>query len=144
MNKPNTNPRTKNSHSSIKPEMHFDFIKSNHFRVIHVDGIWGGVGPSQNIEMVLFNQRLSIPQQVTHELLIETTTASEAILGSLGPELTSKRKIRDAFIREVEADVVMTLECAKLMHKWLGEKITEAESLTNRKISGESNADISE
>ena len=33
----------------------FDYIKSNLFRVIHADGVWGGIAPTGKIHLSFFN-----------------------------------------------------------------------------------------
>ncbi|MGB7913498.1 MAG: hypothetical protein WCF59_14880 [Desulfobaccales bacterium] len=92
----------------------FDFIKSNFFRVIHVDGVFGGVSPQRLIHMSVWNERWPIPKQVSHKLLPES---------KLGEEITEDRISRDAIVREVEAHLIMNLETAKQTSIWLQEKI---------------------
>ncbi len=96
----------------------YDFIKSNFFRVIHVDGIFGGVTPQRLIQMSVWNERWPIPKQVSHKLLPE---------GQLGEEVPEERISRDAIVREVEAHLVMSLETAQQMFKWLQGRITTLE-----------------
>jgi hypothetical protein len=93
-------------------EIDIDFLKSAHFRVIHVDGAWGGVSPHLNIHMTVYNERPAIPQKMVHAVTPD---------GELGPEL-SKRS-RAALVREVEADLIMNLSTAKALHEWLGKQI---------------------
>lgn len=97
----------------------FDYIKSNFFRVIHADGVWGGIGPGLNdIKMVFFNERPAIPQQVTHEIKN----------GILGEEIKEERVSRNSIIREVEVDIVMNIHVAKSLKKWLEDKINTIEN----------------
>lgn len=106
------------SSMSEKPTVSFDYIKSNQFRVIRVDGVHGGVSPKGNvIQMALFSERAPIPKRETYRIengKLRERTASEQ---------------RDAFIREVEVEVLVDLATAKAMHKWLGEKIESAEQI---------------
>jgi hypothetical protein len=98
-------------------ELAFEFIKGNYFRVIHVDGAWGGMAPSgRNIHMALFNERRPIPTEVVHPI---------SAAGALGPEIGAKRRSRTGMVREVEVELVMALETAISIHTWLGEKIVE-------------------
>ena len=89
------------------------FIKSNLFRVIHVDGAWGGLTPQMNIQMALYSERTPIPQQVIYEA---TST------GLVDVERTGRQGI----VREVEADVIISLDVARSLVKWLQEKIDKA------------------
>lgn len=49
--------------------------------------------------------------------------------GELGEEVRDERVVRDGVVREVEAECLMTLETAKLVHRWLGEKIELLEGI---------------
>src|ERR1044071_5805732 len=88
----------------------FDYIKSNYFRVIHVDGVWGGVTPNLNIQIALFNERNAIPKQVVHEVKPD---------GAIGRELPEKRNSRDTIVREIEASLIMDVQTAKVVIGWL-------------------------
>ncbi|KPK75620.1 MAG: hypothetical protein AMJ79_10680 [Phycisphaerae bacterium SM23_30] len=102
-------------------EINFDYIKSNHFRVIHVGGAHGGLGPKGNmIQMALFSERNAIPQR-------ETYAIDEGKLGNL-----KESKGRDAIIREVEVEVLMDLNTATAIRNWLNDKIKQIEQLTSR------------
>src|ERR1700687_3807054 len=81
----------------------FDFIKSNYFRTIHADGVWGGVNGHLDIAMAFYSERPAIPQQIT--VPVEN--------GRLGHELEDKRVGRDAVIRDVEIAVTMNIEVAR-------------------------------
>ena len=50
-------------------ELEFDFEKSNFFRVIHVDGVFGGISPGSNLlHMAIYNERQPLPKKVFHKL----------------------------------------------------------------------------
>lgn len=92
-------------------------IKGNHFRVIHVDGAWGGVTPSlNNIQMVIFNHRTPIPQLLVHEV------SDDGIVGK-----ESKAVGRPGIVREMEAALVFDLKTAKSIRAWLDDKIADLE-----------------
>ena len=88
----------------------FDYIKSNHFRVVHADGIWGGVTPRLEILLGIWSERPPIPTRITHEVNNEL----------VGAEIN--RELRDAIIREMEVAAVMTVSTAKALQKWLADK----------------------
>jgi len=101
-------------------ELKFDYIKSNYFRVIHVDGAWGGVTPQLNIQMAVFNERSAIPKQMVQEIKSD---------GTLGQVMSEKTVVRDALVREVEADLVMNLQMAKNIIVWLQQRVGQIEAL---------------
>lgn len=102
-------------------QVRFFYIKSNHFRVVHVDGAHGGLTPSGLIQMALFNDRIPIPQQTLHPVTV--TDAGK----KLGAELQDERVARDGIVREVEVEALMAISVAKTLHTWLGDKIAEWE-----------------
>lgn len=97
--------------------INFDYIKSNQFRVIHVDGAHGGVSPKGFIQMAFFSERAPIPTRETYALE----------QGKLG----KRKKVvqRDAIVREVEVETLIDLQVAKIIVRWLEEKIVQAEKL---------------
>jgi len=126
MSKTNSNKRNKvNAESNEQDqspisevrEINFDYIKSNQFRVIHVDGVHGGVSPKGLIQMAFFSERAPIPKRETYSLQ----------QGKLGTRINIEA--REAFIREVEVETLIDLQIAKVIVRWLGEKIAQAEKL---------------
>jgi hypothetical protein len=98
----------------------FEFIKGTYFRVIHVDGAWGGLTPKGMMSIAVYSERLPIPQKTVQSVLPD---------GSLGPELIEERVSRQSIIRELEADLIMDLSTAQILHAWLGDKIEQAKML---------------
>ncbi|MBF0510556.1 MAG: hypothetical protein HQK57_16755, partial [Deltaproteobacteria bacterium] len=97
----------------------FDYIKGSYYRVVHVDGVMGGVTPRGDmIHLALWNERWPIPQQMAYRLEQD---------GQLGPELTDERISRDAIVREVELGMLMSVGTAKLIRDWLDEQIKSTE-----------------
>ena len=101
-----------------KGKINFDYIKSNQFRVIRVDGAHGGIAPNgHTIQMALFSERAPIPKRETYKLE----------QGKLGERTAVEQ--RDAVIREVEIEALMDLNTAKRIVNWLQDKIDVAEQL---------------
>jgi hypothetical protein len=98
---------------TTESQVRFDFIKSNYFRSVHADGIWGGITGHLDLAMAFYSERPAIPQQIT--VPIEN--------GKLGNEIESKRVGRDAVIRDVEVTVTMNVEVARSFRQWLDERI---------------------
>jgi len=102
-------------------EITFEYIKSNYFRVIHVDGAHGGITPkARGIQMAFFCERQPIPQE-------ETFLVEEGRLE--GP---TDRKGRTGIIREVEVEVVMDLPTAKAIKDWLQSRIDQIDELQSQ------------
>jgi hypothetical protein len=99
--------------------LEFHFLKSNYFRVIHIDGAFGGASLDGGIQMVLFSERLPIPDLVVHQV-------SDA--GLVGPEIRESRVTRNGIVREAEVLAVMNLRSAKALRAWLDDKITYLET----------------
>jgi hypothetical protein len=89
----------------------FHYIKSNHFRVIHGDGVIGGVTPSgKNIQASVFSERGPIPKSVTHSINEK---------GELGVVLAEDNRM--GVVREVECEITLSIEVAEALSKWLKE-----------------------
>lgn len=113
--------------SSGQSKLHFHFVKSSVFRVIYAEGVFGGVSPKGQIRMSLFNERFPLPQETVHEVL---QNSEGGIM--LGNEVTTDRVSKSGIIRELEADIVLSYETAKIVHQWMGERIEEMESITKK------------
>jgi hypothetical protein len=101
-------------------EVAFDYIKSNHFRVIRVDGAIGGLTAHAVIHMDLFSERPAIPKQIVMGVS----------RGEMGGEV--RREGRKAWIREVEVGATLDLPTAMSLHAWLGDKIAALQTAYER------------
>src|ERR1017187_6988830 len=90
--------------------------KSNFFRVVHVDGVYGGGTPTPgNIMMTVFSHRIPFPAKIVND--------------GRGNEIVSKRDVKYGMEQELEASLVMSLDTAKLMLVWLNSAIRNTEAL---------------
>lgn len=95
-------------------EMPIYYVKGNYYRVIHVDGIYGGGAPTMgNIMMTVFNHRVPLPDKVVND--------------AHGKEITDKRVVKYGLENELEASLVMSLDTAKIMLQWLDSTIKNTE-----------------
>ena len=102
----------------MPPHLRFDHIKSNFFRVVHSDGVWiAPYGPY--LHVTFFNERIPIPQQTTHKVKLD---------GNFDAEDVAKRVGRDAIVRELEVDVVVNLDAAKVLRTLLDQSISMLEA----------------
>jgi hypothetical protein len=100
------------------------YIKSVLFRVIHTDGVIGGLTPSLDIHMDCWSQRAAIPRETVHEVQED---------GTLGKEIRAQRVAREGLIREVEAGLVFNAEVAKELIKWLQDKVDKIAEIRKEK-----------
>ena len=96
----------------------FHFVRSPFFRVVHSNGIWGGITPQLELSVTFYSQRFLPPQQVTHQLTPE---------GQLGTEI--ERDVTEGVQREFEVEVLMSMQEARNLQRWLGAKIDEWQNL---------------
>jgi len=108
-----SNESAENSDEPVKFTV--DYIKSNLWRVIYAEGVWGCVTGSRNIHMAFWNSRDAIPRQITYEFDDEGEVEEVA------------RDVRADQIRELDVGVLMSVEAAKSFREWLDEMIKEAE-----------------
>lgn len=98
-------------------EVSFVYEKGTYFRVVHTDGVVGGIAPgTELIHMSVFNERHPIPRKSVYTV----------VGGRIGPELVDKREVRQEVFREVEVDLVFSLQTAIALRGWLDDRISEA------------------
>lgn len=107
----------------VSGEVAFDYVKDSDFRVVWADGIIGGVTPSQHIHFALFSERPAIPRRVVHKVDAN---------GALGDPVPEKTVGRNAIIREMSYDVIMSAETALNVGHWL---ISQADLLRSETTS---------
>ncbi len=105
----------------LPSKIRFHYIKSNLFRVVHADGVWGGITPTGGIQIAFFSERVPIPQQVEFQLSPD---------GRVGEEIPEGKVAREGIVREVEVDVVINLGTARLIRDWLDDKIVQLSAAT--------------
>jgi len=116
---PETDQSNKPKQAPEVQRLSVDYIKSNFFRVVHADGVWGAANP-ENIEIVFWNTRPAIPQRLN------------LVVSSEGDVREEGAVTRADLVRETEVAVIMSLDIAADFHKWLGEKIDAAKPLRGK------------
>jgi hypothetical protein len=96
----------------------FNYLKSNFFRVIHVDGAIGGFTPGGFVHMTVYSERVAIPKSTTYEV-----TKGEG----LGDEID--RDSLEGIVREMEADLIFNIEAAVALRDWLDNKINASKEI---------------
>lgn len=90
-------------------EAHYE--KSNFFRVIHADGMFGGLSPSGQLHIAIFNQRSPLPKK------------SNILVAPNGVTTETVTDTKTGIFREIEADVAMNLNTALAFHIWLAQNL---------------------
>ena len=84
-------------------------------RVVHADGVWGGVTPAGSVQLAFFVETKEFPETVNYE--IQDSKALTEI----------SRRGRQDVQREIQVDIIMSLDRAKAVQKWLADKLSEIE-----------------
>jgi hypothetical protein len=98
-----------NDPEGTERKISFHYIKGSNFRSIYVDGAIGSVTPAGNIHCAIYNERPAIPR-TTHHILDQDGRITDQ-----GTVVDG----RDGFVRELEADLIMSLDTARSLSEWL-------------------------
>ncbi|MEO0463271.1 MAG: hypothetical protein AAF127_09080 [Pseudomonadota bacterium] len=100
---------TKKSDKS-EPKATFHYIKAGEFRTVHVDGAIGSLTPSGHIHCAIYSERPAIPRIVSNRL-----DENGALIDGGENVIDGK----SGFVRELQADLVLTPEVASALAQWL-------------------------
>ena len=111
--------RTKgNGGVTIPEQVKFHYLKAAHFRTIHADGVIGNVTPSGHVHMAMYSERPAIPREMVHKINPD---------GTLGEIIQEQTVAREGIVREMEVDVLMSVDVAKSIKNWLDEQFEKVE-----------------
>ena len=105
---------------SENDQVAFDYIKSNHFRVAHVDGVIGSSTPSGLIHIACYSERPAIPRRMVFHV------AQDKVLGD---EVADLRESKDSIVRELEIDLLVSITVAVSLRDWLDNQILSIEKM---------------
>jgi hypothetical protein len=130
MPKQKQTPAAPQKESGDRQTITFDYVKSNYYRVVHVNGVVGSLTPTGDIHMGAWSQRGPYPQRVTHSITAE---------GELGQELD--RETRQAIVREVEVGIVFSAGVALQVAEWLQGQVALLQEMAEKEIRDEQGDD---
>jgi hypothetical protein len=108
------------SQSATPKTVRYDYLKSPDYKTVFSEGIIGGPTPRGMLFMAFWHERPPIPQQIVHEVLAAKGPGDGgAAAVKIGKELIEERVSRQAVIRETEFGVMMSLEAAESLYRWL-------------------------
>lgn len=115
------------SDSKKKSHIKFKYVFDKKYNPKYISGAQGGLTPRNEIVLNFFFERQPIPFSETHNLNENGTIGD---ITAAKPKL-DKNLIR--FVRVVENGIVMNLETAKEIHKFLEDQIDLLENKQNGK-----------
>ena len=101
------------------------YVRSPLHRVIHGSGLWGGLTPQGELRISFFNEMQTLPESAVYDV-----TPSESGPAAIS-EVVEERiggQVRET-TREVEVDVVLSINVARSLYRWIGEKLAEHDRL---------------
>src|SRR4051812_47543074 len=112
-------------------ELQFNFLKSNFFRVAHVDGAVGNITPKGDIFVSFYNERVSLPDSVINRITEDGRVGEQISANTSSPGL----------IREMEFGIVLDVEVAKNLNVWLSNMIGQVEGIVSARTDEEKKND---
>ena len=100
----------------------FRFSKDDDYRLIPVNGVWGGPTLRGDIRVEFFHESQALPEAITHGVTPE---------GQLGKEL--KRTPTGEAQRTVLVGMMLTAEQAESIGRWLQQKARQVRERTEAK-----------
>ncbi|WP_148215776.1 hypothetical protein [Acaryochloris marina] len=113
-------------------KINIDYIKSNFFRVFHVDGLGVQITPNLDIQIISWSERASIPKRVVFEINREDGESSF---------VKEEFEDRGSIVREVDASLTVTPEIAHQFIERLQEVLEELKAISNKKDTEEASED---
>lgn len=111
----------------VAPPSHvtFNYIKSQFYRVIHVDGAIGGITPRGLIHCSIYSERAAIPRVAKHPLNADGSLGDMEVIES-----------REGVAREMEADLLLDRRAARELRDWLDRQLQRFDELQLEKGEG--------
>ncbi len=95
------------------------FIKNSDFKTVLGSGIFGGITSGGFINMVIYTERVPLPDSITIEIEEET--------GEVKGEIS--RETRDGTLRELQMGIILDINTAKATVDWLNLHINNLEKI---------------
>ena len=115
---------------AIPKKIEFVFKRDEGYRLIPVNGIWGGVTPRGDVKADLFHEAQSQPEAITHEPTPEG-----------GLRDVKRTPPVNVFQRTLFAGMVLSPEQAESIGLWFQQKAREARERRDRREQGRGGGD---
>jgi hypothetical protein len=96
-----------------------EYLKSQYFRVAHVDGAIGGPTPSGHIHLAFFSERPAIPRRLVIPLKD----------GKPGDPIPEETVVREGMIREMDIDLMMSISAAEEIARLLTKIVADVKTI---------------
>jgi hypothetical protein len=106
----------------------FEYARDPMFRSTHADGFIGGLTPNGQLHIAFFSERPVLPKRHVYKLNAD---------GSLGAEVPNDRPGTESITRDMQVDVLMTVQAAESLKNWLDQYLR---ALKTRASSGDAKA----
>jgi hypothetical protein len=107
--------------SHKKQDFTFKYIFTYDYNPLYINGAHGGITPRGELVVNFYQERMPLPNAITHELNPNGTIGKET---AVEPEDLSR-----SLVRYVSTGVVVNQQTARELHFWLGEKIRELDAM---------------
>ena len=88
----------------------FEYARDPMFRSTHADGFIGGLTPNGQLHIAFFSERPVLPKRHVFKLNAD---------GSLGAEVPNDKAASESITRDMQVDVLMTVQAAERLKNWL-------------------------
>lgn len=116
--------------ANVKKSVKFCFKQDDDYRLVPVNGVWGGVSPRGDIKVDFFYESYTVPDEITQVIAPD---------GKLEEEL--QRKQSALLQRTVLVGMMLTADQAESIGRWLQEKAREHRRLARTKGDTDSERD---
>jgi len=107
--------------SQKKQDFTFKYIFTYDYNPLYVNGAHGGITPRGELVVNFYQERMPLPNSITHELNPNGTIGRET---GVEPE-----DLNRSLVRYVSTGVVVNQQTARELHFWLGEKLRELDAM---------------
>jgi hypothetical protein len=97
----------------------FEYARDPMFRSTHADGFIGGLTPNGQIHIAFFSERPVLPKRHVFKLNPD---------GSLGAEVPSEKAATESITRDMQVDVLLSMQAAEGLKNWLDQYLTALKS----------------
>lgn len=109
-------------------EITFRFIKSPLYRVIHVDGAWGGLTGRGNIHLAVYSEQSDPPPSLSYRVDEKT-----------GALIDLPKQEPDPLVRQIESHMIMNRNTAVSIRDWLTNRIELLDKAIAERIAADQN-----
>jgi hypothetical protein len=93
-----------------EPQLVFEYNKDPMFRSAYAHGFVGGLTANGHVHIAFFSERAQLPKKQIYTINPD---------GSIGPQLPDERAMREPIVRDIQMDVLMTVQAAEGLKSWL-------------------------